>query len=65
MVSTMVPERELECLKSERLGQQLMAKADPKDWPFAEQLFDRFNYVTQCSRIAGAGNQQDTIGIAG
>ncbi len=64
VVGAAVAERELERLQPGRAGQQLVAEADAEHRLAHQQRADRLDDVVERRRVAGAGHEEEPVGVA-
>ena len=64
VVGAAVAERELERLQAGRAREQLVAEADPEHRLAHEQRADRVDEVVERRRVAGAGHEEEAVGVA-
>ena len=56
---------ELVGLSAERAREQLMAKADAKDWLLADKFLDFFDDFGNVGRVARAVGEEDAVRLEG
>ena len=64
VVGAAVAERELERLQPDRAREQLVAEADAEHRLAPDQLADRVDDVVERGGVAGAGDEEDPVGVA-